>query len=154
MSRLKSKCYKAPKIQKYAVKLQALQILTNDDEVENWRLSSFLLAVPISEKTKNNDKVIGMYLYYIPSFRNNSAVSYFYWIDNVFRILYFFDELFLEFLMNEVVIWSNDHTFHYCAENEKISVLRWITVDVVNLLVNIFSEHTWPERILRSKSSE
>ena len=27
------------------IKLQALQILTNDDEVENWSLSSFLLAV-------------------------------------------------------------------------------------------------------------
>ena len=26
--------------------LQALQILTNDDKVENWSLSSFLLAVP------------------------------------------------------------------------------------------------------------
>ena len=43
VSRSKSKCYKAQKVQKYA--LQALQILTNDDEVENWRLSSFLLAV-------------------------------------------------------------------------------------------------------------
>ena len=40
-------CYKAQKVQKYALnsQLQALQILTNDDEVENWRLSSFLLAV-------------------------------------------------------------------------------------------------------------
>ena len=47
VSRSKSKCYKAQKVQKYAVnsQLQALQILTNDDEVENWSLSSFLLAV-------------------------------------------------------------------------------------------------------------
>ena len=39
--------YKAQKVQKYALnsQLQALQILKNDDEVENWRLSSFLLAV-------------------------------------------------------------------------------------------------------------
>ena len=39
--------YKARKVQKYAFnsQLQALQILTNDDEVENWRLSSFFLAV-------------------------------------------------------------------------------------------------------------
>ena len=42
--------YKAPKVQKYALnsQLQALQILTNDDEVENWSLSSFLLAVSSS----------------------------------------------------------------------------------------------------------
>ena len=42
--------YKPQKVQKYALnsQLQALQILTNDDEVENWSLSSFLLAVPIS----------------------------------------------------------------------------------------------------------
>ena len=35
--RLKNKLYKAPKVQKYALnsQLQALQILTNDDEVEN-----------------------------------------------------------------------------------------------------------------------
>ena len=41
--------YKAQKVQKYALnsQLQALQILTNDDEVENWSLSSFLLAVLI-----------------------------------------------------------------------------------------------------------
>ena len=47
MFRSKSKCYKAQKVQKYALnsQLQALQNLTNDDEVENWRLSSFLLAV-------------------------------------------------------------------------------------------------------------
>ena len=47
VSRSKSKWYKAQKVQKYALnsQLQALQILTNDDEVENWRLSSFLLAV-------------------------------------------------------------------------------------------------------------
>ena len=40
---------KAQKVQKYALnsQLQELQILTNDDEVENWSLSSFLLAVPI-----------------------------------------------------------------------------------------------------------
>jgi hypothetical protein len=37
VSRSKRKCYKAPKIQKYALnsQLQALQTLTNDDEVEN-----------------------------------------------------------------------------------------------------------------------
>ena len=37
VSRSKSKCYKAQKVQKYALnsQLQALQILTNDDEVEN-----------------------------------------------------------------------------------------------------------------------
>ncbi len=36
VSRSKSKCYKAQKVQKYALnsQLQALQILTNDDEVE------------------------------------------------------------------------------------------------------------------------
>ena len=36
-----------PKIQKYALnsQLQALQILTNDDEVENLSFFSFLLAV-------------------------------------------------------------------------------------------------------------
>ena len=47
VSRSKCKCYKAQKVQKYALnsQLQALQILTNDDEVENWSLSSFLLAV-------------------------------------------------------------------------------------------------------------
>ena len=35
-SRSKTKCYKAQKVQKYALnsQLQALQILTNDDEVE------------------------------------------------------------------------------------------------------------------------
>ena len=46
-SRSKSKWYKAQKVQKYASnsQIQALQILTNDDEVENWSLSSFLLAV-------------------------------------------------------------------------------------------------------------
>ena len=39
--------YKAQKVQKYALnsQLQALQILTNDDEVENWSLSSFLLNI-------------------------------------------------------------------------------------------------------------
>ena len=39
--------YTAQKVQKYALdsQLQALQILTNDDEVQNWSLSSFLLAV-------------------------------------------------------------------------------------------------------------
>ena len=37
VSRSKSKWYKAQKVQKYALnsQLQALQILTNDDEVEN-----------------------------------------------------------------------------------------------------------------------
>ena len=47
VSRSKSKCYKAQKVQKYALNSQplALRILTNNDEVENWRLSSFLLAV-------------------------------------------------------------------------------------------------------------
>ena len=47
VSRPKSKWYKAQKVQKYATnsQLQALQILTNDDEVENLSLSSFLLAV-------------------------------------------------------------------------------------------------------------
>ena len=37
-------------LEKYALnsQLQALQILTNDDEVENWSLSSFLLAVPMT----------------------------------------------------------------------------------------------------------
>ena len=47
VSRSKSKWYKAQKVQKYALnwQLQTLQILTNDDEVENWSLSSFLLAV-------------------------------------------------------------------------------------------------------------
>ena len=40
--------YKAQPVQKYALnsQLHALQILTNDDEVENWSLSSFRLAVP------------------------------------------------------------------------------------------------------------
>ena len=39
--------YKAQKVQKYVLnsQLQALLILTNDDEVENWSLSSLLLAV-------------------------------------------------------------------------------------------------------------
>ena len=47
VSKSKSKCHKAKKVQKYTLnsQLQALQILTNDDEVENWSLSSFLLAV-------------------------------------------------------------------------------------------------------------
>ena len=37
VSRSKSKCYKAQKVKKYALnsQLQALQISTNDDEVEN-----------------------------------------------------------------------------------------------------------------------
>ena len=37
VSRSKSKLYRAQKVQKYALnsQLQALQILTNDDEVEN-----------------------------------------------------------------------------------------------------------------------
>ena len=41
--------YKAQKVQKYALysQLQALQILKNDDEVENWSLSSFLLVVVV-----------------------------------------------------------------------------------------------------------
>ena len=47
VSRSKNKWYKAQKFQKYALnsQLQALQISTNDDEVENVPLSSFLLAV-------------------------------------------------------------------------------------------------------------
>ena len=47
VSRSKSKLYKAQKVQKYALNSQllTLQILTNDDEVENWILSTFLLAV-------------------------------------------------------------------------------------------------------------
>ena len=47
VSRSKSKLYKTQKVQKYALnsQLHALQILTNNDEVENWSLSSFLLAV-------------------------------------------------------------------------------------------------------------
>ena len=46
VSRSKSKWYKAQKVQKCALnsQIQALQILTNDDEVENWSLSNFLLA--------------------------------------------------------------------------------------------------------------
>ena len=46
--------YKAQKVQKYALnwQLQALQILINDDEVENWSLSSFLLAVSHVETLK------------------------------------------------------------------------------------------------------
>ena len=41
--------YMAQKVKKYALnsKIQALHILTNDDEVENGSLSSFLLAVMI-----------------------------------------------------------------------------------------------------------
>ena len=48
VTRSKSKWYKAQKVQKYALnsKIQTLQILKNDDEIENWSLSSFLLAVP------------------------------------------------------------------------------------------------------------
>ena len=48
VSRSKSKWYQAKKVWKYALnsQLQSLQILTNDDEVENWSLSSFFLAVP------------------------------------------------------------------------------------------------------------
>ena len=47
VSRSKSKCYRAQKIQKYALdsQLQALQILTNNNEVKNLSLSSFLSAV-------------------------------------------------------------------------------------------------------------
>ena len=47
VSRSKRKWYKAQKVPKYALnsKLQALQILTNDDEVEIWSLSTFLLTV-------------------------------------------------------------------------------------------------------------
>ena len=39
--------YKAQKVQKYALisQPQALQILKNDNEVENWSLSTFFLAV-------------------------------------------------------------------------------------------------------------
>ena len=42
-SQSKNKCYKAQKVQKYALNSQL--ILTKDDEFENRRLSSFLLAV-------------------------------------------------------------------------------------------------------------
>ena len=47
VSTSKSKCYKSQKVQKCALnsQLQALQILTIDDEVENWSVSSLLLAV-------------------------------------------------------------------------------------------------------------
>ena len=47
VSNSKSKWYKAQKIQKYALnsQQQALQILTNDDEVVNVCPSSFLIAV-------------------------------------------------------------------------------------------------------------
>ena len=47
VSRSKNKWYKAKNVQQYALKtkLKALQILTNDDEVENQSLSSFVLAV-------------------------------------------------------------------------------------------------------------
>ena len=47
VSRSKKKCYKAQKVQKYALnsQLQALQILTDNDEVEKRSLSSFLLTV-------------------------------------------------------------------------------------------------------------
>ena len=47
VSRSKRKCYKSQKVHKWALnsQLQALQTLTNDDEFENWRLSSFFLAV-------------------------------------------------------------------------------------------------------------
>ena len=50
---------KAQKVQKYTLdsQLQALQILTNDDEVENWSLSSFLLAV-----IQVNVRMTGLYL--------------------------------------------------------------------------------------------
>ena len=55
VSRSKGKWYKAQKVQKYALnsQLQALQILTNDDEVENWSLFSFLLAVEKVSKSKD-----------------------------------------------------------------------------------------------------
>ena len=55
--------YKAQKVQKYALNshLQALQILKNDDEVENWSLFSFFLAV----------SKIGMYI-----FSNNTSWKY------------------------------------------------------------------------------
>ena len=47
VSRSKRKWCEAQKIQKFALnsQLQTLQILTNDDEIENRSLSSFLLAV-------------------------------------------------------------------------------------------------------------
>ena len=47
VSKSKSNWYTAQKVQKYALnsQLQALQILKNDDEVENWSLSSFLLKM-------------------------------------------------------------------------------------------------------------
>ena len=49
VSRSKSKWYGAKKFLKYALnsQLQGLQILTNDDEVENLSLSSFILAVSL-----------------------------------------------------------------------------------------------------------
>ena len=37
--------------------LQALQILTNDDEVENWSLSKFLLAVQTIFEIRNQNAV-------------------------------------------------------------------------------------------------
>ena len=41
--------YKAQKVQKYVLNsLQALQIFTNDDEVEKRSFSSFLLAVTLA----------------------------------------------------------------------------------------------------------
>ena len=48
--------YKAQKVKKYALnsQLQALQILTNDDEVENCTLSSFLLAVTLMLSPRNS----------------------------------------------------------------------------------------------------
>ena len=47
--------YMAQKVKKFALnsQIQALQILTNDDEVENWRLSSFLLAVKVFVKLEH-----------------------------------------------------------------------------------------------------
>ena len=58
VSRSKSKCHKAQKVQRYALnsQLQALQILKNDDEVENLSLSSFLLAVTIDLVNNNVER--------------------------------------------------------------------------------------------------
>ena len=71
VSRSKSKWYKAQKVQKYALnsKPQALQILKNDDEVENWSLSSFFLAVWTTllnqtENWKTNVMLISLYVWW------------------------------------------------------------------------------------------
>jgi uncharacterized membrane protein len=74
--RSKSKLYKAQQVQKYALnsQLQALQILTNDDEDENWSLSSFLLAVTLFFWIKNILKpyTFDTYFWPIAGVRNDS----------------------------------------------------------------------------------